>query len=73
MPTDRLSAIKLPVQVIVGDQDPATPIAASEVIHKALPRSELVILPGVSHMLSAEDPAAFHAALLPFLARHEAR
>lgn len=70
--TDRLGAITLPTQVIVGDKDPATPVAASEAIHKAIPRSQLVVLPGVSHMLSAEDPAAFHAALLPFLAQHRA-
>ena len=65
-----MPAIKLPTLVVVGDKDPATPVAASEIIHKGIPGSELVVLPGVSHMLSAEDPAAFHAALLPFLARH---
>lgn len=68
--TDKLGAIKLPVRVIVGDLDPATPIAASEVIHKAIPGSDLVILTGVSHMLSSEDPAAFHGVVLPFLAQH---
>lgn len=70
--TARLGAITLPTQVIVGDKDPATPVAASEAIQKAIPGSKLVVLPDVSHMLSAEDPAAFHAALLPFLARHRA-
>ena len=68
--TDKLGAIKLPTRVIVGDQDPATPIAASEAIHKAIPGSDLVVLKGVSHMLSSEDPAAFHAAVLPFLGQH---
>ncbi len=70
--TERLGAIKSPTQIIVGDKDPATPVAASEAIHSAIPGSQLVILPGVSHMLSAEDPASFHGALLPFLARHRA-
>lgn len=68
--TDKLPAIRLPTLVVVGERDPATPVAASEVIHKGIAGSELVVLPGVSHMLSSEDPAAFHAALLPFLARH---
>ena len=68
--TDKLGGIKLPVRVIVGDEDPATPVAASDAIHKAIPGSDLVILKGVSHMLSSEDPAAFHAAVLPFLAQH---
>ena len=68
--TERLPAIKLPTLVVVGEKDPATPVAASEVIHRGIPGSELVVLKGVSHMLSAEDPSAFHAAMLPFLARH---
>lgn len=68
--TDKLGGIKLPTRVIVGDQDPATPIAASETIHQGIPGSDLVILKDVSHMLSSEDPAAFHAAVLPFLSQH---
>jgi 3-oxoadipate enol-lactonase len=68
--TDRLAGIALPVRVIVGALDPATPVAASEAIHRAIPGSDIVIVPGVSHMLSSEDPAAFHAAVLPFLARY---
>jgi 3-oxoadipate enol-lactonase len=68
--TGRLGAIKLPVQVIVGALDPATPPAGAEVIHKAIPGSEFVVMPGVSHMLQVEQPAAFHAHLLPFLAKH---
>jgi pimeloyl-ACP methyl ester carboxylesterase len=68
--TDRLSGIKLPTRVIVGAEDPATPIAASETIQKNIPGADLIILSGVSHMLACEDPASFHAALLPFLAQH---
>lgn len=68
--TDKLPTIRLPTLVVVGDKDPATPVAASETIHNGIPGSRLVILPGVSHMLSSEDPAAFHSALLPFLAQH---
>lgn len=68
--TGRLAAIRLPVSVIVGALDPATPVAASEAIHAAIPGSELVVIPGVSHMLQVEAPATFHAHLLPFLARH---
>ncbi|MBV1694385.1 MAG: alpha/beta fold hydrolase [Hyphomicrobiales bacterium] len=71
--TDRLGAITLPTLVIVGADDPATPVAASQVIHDRIPGSSLAVIPGVSHMLAIEDPAAFHAALLPFLDRHAAR
>ncbi len=68
--TDKLSGIKVPTKIIVGAEDPATPVAASETIHRHIPGSELSILPGVSHMLAIENPASFHAALLPFLGRH---
>jgi 3-oxoadipate enol-lactonase len=66
--TERLSAIKLPTLVVVGALDPATPPAAAEVIAKAIPGAQLVIMPGVSHMLQEEEPAAFAAVVTPFLA-----
>ncbi len=67
--TDRLAAIDCPVQIIVGEKDAGTPVAMSEAIHKAIPGSELVVLPDASHLSNLEQPAAFNAALLRFLAR----
>jgi 3-oxoadipate enol-lactonase len=69
--TDRLKAITLPTTVIVGEEDPATPVAASQAIHANIPGSKLVIMPGVSHMLSSENPTEFHGHVLPFLAAHK--
>jgi 3-oxoadipate enol-lactonase len=66
--TDRLGSIKCPVQVIVGEKDVGTPVAMSEAIHQAIPGSELVIIPDASHLSNLEQPAAFNAALLRFLA-----
>lgn len=68
--TDRLGAIKLPTRVIVGELDPATPVAASQAIHAAIPGSDLVVVPGVSHMLHNEEPDLFHSHALPFLDAH---
>lgn len=65
--TSRLGAIKLPTRVIVGELDPATPVAASQAIHEAIPGSDLVVVPGVSHMLHNEEPELFHSHVLPFL------
>ena len=70
--TDKLSGIKLPVRILVGAEDVGTPPAASETIQRHIPGSELSILPGVAHMLAIENPTSFHAALLPFLAKHTA-
>jgi 3-oxoadipate enol-lactonase len=66
--TAKLPAIKLPTLVVVGELDPATPPAAAEVIHKQIAGSKLAIMPGVSHMLQEEEPAAFAAIVVPFLA-----
>ena len=68
--TSRLGAIRLPTRVIVGELDPATPVAAAQAIHSAIPGSDLVIVPGVSHMLHNEEPELFHSHVLPFLATH---
>ena len=70
--TEKLGGIKIPVRFIVGAEDPATPPAASETMHRRIPGSEFSIMPGVSHMLAIENPAGFHAELLPFLAKHAA-
>jgi 3-oxoadipate enol-lactonase len=68
--TDRLKEIRLPTLVIVGALDPATTPAMAEVIHRAIAGSDLVVMPGVSHMLHVEAPDAFHAHVMPFLAAH---
>jgi 3-oxoadipate enol-lactonase len=65
--TDRLGAIKCPTQIIVGDKDVGTPVPMSEAIQKAIPGSELVVIPEASHLSNLEQPAAFNAALLRFL------
>ncbi len=68
--TDRLGAIKSPVQVIVGDQDVGTPVAMSKAISDAIPGSQLVVIPSASHLSNLEQPGAFNKALGDFLQRH---
>jgi 3-oxoadipate enol-lactonase len=68
--TSRLKEVRLPTRVIVGALDPATPPAAAEVIHREIQGSDLIVIPGVSHMLHVEEPEAFHAAVLPFMGAH---
>ena len=43
--------------MIVGAEDPATPPAAAEAIHRQIAGSTLIVMPAVAHMLCAEDPA----------------
>jgi 3-oxoadipate enol-lactonase len=67
--TDRLKAITAPTLIIVGEDDPATPVAASRLIHEQIKGSELVILTSASHLSNLEQPQAFNDALTAFLAR----
>ncbi len=65
--TDQLKAIRCPVLVIVGEDDPGTPVAMSKEIQAAIPGSELVVLPRAAHLSNIEQAAAFNGALLSFL------
>ncbi len=71
--TDRLGGIRLPTRVIVGAEDPSTPPAAAEVIHRGIAGSDLVVVPGVSHMLHVEEPETFNRHVLEFLDRQATR
>jgi 3-oxoadipate enol-lactonase len=50
------AAMQLPVNVVVGEEDYATPVAMSEQIHRALPNSTLSVLPNVRHLTPIECP-----------------
>lgn len=67
--TDRLGAIRLPTLIIVGEDDPGTPVAASEVMRDRIPGAELVVLKSAAHLSNLEQPEAFTRALATFLAK----
>jgi len=64
---DRLSEIKLPTLILVGEDDPGTPVSASQAIHERIAGSKLVILPSARHLSNVEQAEAFNMALLTFL------
>jgi len=64
---ERLPEIKLPTLIMVGEDDPGTPVSASEAIHKRLSNSKLVILPSARHLSNIEQVKAFNEILLKFL------
>jgi 3-oxoadipate enol-lactonase len=70
--TDRLKAITLPTQVIVGEEDPGTPPAAARVIHGEIKGSTLIVAPKLSHMLCTEEPAIFNGYITAFLDKQPA-
>ncbi len=65
--TPMLRSLRIPVQIIVGAEDALTPPALSEQMHKDIPGSELVVIPGAGHMSNMEQPDAFNDALGRFL------
>ena len=65
--TARLKEISCPSLVIVGKDDPGTPVAMAEEIHRALPGSKLVVIPSAAHLSNLEQPDAFNRALEDFL------
>src|SRR2546427_748256 len=67
--TDRVGAIKLPTLVIVGAEDPGTPVAAARVLHERIKGSELMVLKSASHLSNLEQPDLFSGALTDFLRR----
>ena len=66
----RLKEIRTPILVIVGEDDPGTPVAMSKEIHENAPGSKLVVLPKAAHLSNIEQPAAFNRALDEFLTAH---
>jgi 3-oxoadipate enol-lactonase len=69
--TDQLHRIGTPTLVIVGEDDPGTPVAASRVIHERIKGSELVILKSAAHLSNLEQAEAFNRAVAAFLAKRQ--
>ena len=64
---DRLSEIKIPTLIMVGEDDAGTPVSASEAMHQVIPNSKLVIITSARHLSNVEQPEIFNTTLLTFL------
>ena len=64
---ERLGEINLPTFIMVGEDDPATPVSASRAIHKHIKNSKLVIVPFTRHLSNVEQPRVFNENLVEFL------
>ena len=71
--TERISAIKLPTLIVVGEEDQGTPVAASRTMHEKIAGSELVILKSAAHLSNVEQPEEFTRVLLGFLDKASGR
>lgn len=66
----RLSSVKIPTLVVVGEHDQATPVAAADAIHNQIALSERVLIHKAAHLSNIEQEKLFNATMLDFLARH---
>ena len=64
-----LAAARVPVLILVGEQDAVTPPAAAHEMAAAARDAELVELPGAGHLTPAEDPEGFAVVVLDWLSR----
>jgi pimeloyl-ACP methyl ester carboxylesterase len=62
-----LPSIAVPTLMLCGDADVRAPRPVAEALHAAIPRSRLVVLPGVGHVINLEVPDLFDAELRRFL------
>lgn len=60
--------IVCPTLIIVGEDDPATPVAAARELNATIKGSKLVIIPQAAHIVTIEQPAAVSRAIGDFLA-----
>ena len=67
--TEKLSTLRVPTLVLVGRQDPTTPVSGAEVIRDALPKAELKVIEDAAHISNVEQPEVFSRALIDFLDR----
>lgn len=66
-----LDHIKVPTHVMVGSDDPLTPLSMSQDIARLIPHATLSIVPDAGHLLNIENPEAFNQAAMNFLLRHK--
>ncbi|HEU4529045.1 MAG TPA: alpha/beta hydrolase [Actinomycetota bacterium] len=64
---DVLPRIDVPTLLLYGEDDVRAPLDVAQALHAAIPRSRLVVLPGVGHVSCLEAPERFNAELLTFL------
>jgi 3-oxoadipate enol-lactonase len=65
----QLGQVKVPILVVVGEHDEATPPPMSHELAAALPQAGLKVIPGCAHVPQLQAPQAFLDAIGGFLGR----
>ena len=67
---DQLSAIQTPALIMVGADDPGTPVEASEAMQAQIKGSNLVVIPEAAHLSNIEQTEVFNTNLMAHLKLH---
>lgn len=65
--TELLAEIDVPTLIIHGDEDQIVPFEEAEKMRDAIPRAELVLVPGAGHLPNLEQAEGFNEAVWDFL------
>lgn len=68
--TAHLPHVRVPTLVVAGVRDGFTPLHLSTSMHEAIPGSELLVLPGGTHVAPLEYPELLQDRVTDFLERH---
>jgi 3-oxoadipate enol-lactonase len=66
---NQLAAIQTPTLIMVGADDPGTPVEASEAMHTQIKGSKLVVIPEAAHLSNIEQSEIFSTNLMAHLQR----
>ena len=61
-----LPRIAVPVLLVWGERDARSPLQVAEAMRAAIPRADLVVVPGAGHVVNLERPDEFSAAVRRF-------
>ncbi len=62
-----LSGITVPTLIVVGAEDPGTPVSAAEVLHREIAHSRLVVIEQAAHLTNFEQTLEFNRVVRGFL------
>ena len=68
---ESIRAISTRTLVLVGEQDPGTPVSEAEFIHQRIASSELRVISDAAHFVNVEQASIFNDTLLTFLRKGE--
>jgi pimeloyl-ACP methyl ester carboxylesterase len=64
---DVLPLVQVPTLLLYGTEDVRAPVSVANAMHSAIAGSELVMVPGVGHILNVEAPERFNSEVRRFL------